>query len=347
MAGIIPGPTGDAITGFDAALDALEIALAILAESPIPLLDVIALIVDIILEILPFFAGKPRELSTLTVAQRLMHSQNFAVGLLGAEFMRLLRDENIVLSSSDHASQEKLGWSRVQAYTNLVNQGLDHAKAKSLIDGVILQTSSATQPLPKELHQRMDSKQHLWGSQRVLDHYNAQYNKWLQQGKTIEEATKKAMRWLYNNENIHDLWYIQTKQDKPTKLPPWNKNPPVPKEPAPQAGECTDPCLGGVIGAMNSLLATVTLISTTITKESGDAATQWKLCCDELMQRLDAITKALEGKGGSPDATDLKPLIDELEKIRAGARDTSIDEMIKTAISDGLIDPQLGQLAGT
>lgn len=347
MAGFIPGPTGDAITGFDAALDALEIALAIMAESPIPILDVIALILDIILEILPFFSGKPRELSTLTVAQRLMHSQNFAVGLLGAEFMRLLRDENIVLSSSDASSQEKLGWSRVQCYTNLVNQGLDHAKAKKLVDDVILQTSSATQPLPKELHQRMDPKQQLWGSQRVLDHYNAQYNKALQQGKTIDEATKKAMRWLYNNENLHDLWYIQTKADKPTKLPPWNKNPPVPKEPAPQPGPCTDPCLTGVISSINSLLSTVTLISTTITKESGDAADQWKLCCDELMQRLDAIAKALLSNPTGHSGTDLKPLVEELEKIRKDDSAAPSRAVVKQMAKDGLISAELAQLITT
>jgi len=119
--------------------------------SLIDILEIAGIIPDPFQLLIGAFAGKPRELSTVTVIQRLFGSQNPAGILWGLELYKLFKNQNIVLSSSSAADQAELGSTRHQFKASLLAQDILPTRIQQIVDEIYLNTTSGTQPVPPEL----------------------------------------------------------------------------------------------------------------------------------------------------------------------------------------------------
>src|SRR5580700_7304171 len=70
------------------------------------------------------FVGRPRELATVQVIQRLQHAPNAAARLWGIELSKMLTNMDIVISDSSQFGQMMLGNSHRQFVVNLQWQGV-------------------------------------------------------------------------------------------------------------------------------------------------------------------------------------------------------------------------------
>ena len=258
----------------------------------------ITVVGQIIEQLIQAFQGKPRELATITVAQRFMHSKNRVGQIAGQEILRLLHDQGIVLSSSDAASQRKIGWIRAQLHSNLMAQGLTLKQAVNVVDEVMDHTDSANQALPPPLDQKMPDDFKLFGPPQLNFDYQYQYDHELQileqryldkhslndpsqipakdLADLVKQATQHALRELFNRDPMPLLWYLQFSKVPPT-VPPLigqNGNPPdhFPKLPV-----FLDPCQGEVNAATQSLkdqLAALQAQLASVQKQLQDALNQ-------------------------------------------------------------------------
>jgi hypothetical protein len=294
--------------------------------------DVALLVVDIVQGLISLFSGKPRAQDTITVSTRLMHSKNPSGYILGASWMRLLQDRDIVLSSSDPRDQHLIGQARRNAIDGLAAQGVAAERAKQLIDNVELHTTSATQPLPAELTAPLRAGTQIVGPGRLADDYMQHYNQRVRAGDSPNAAAKKAMHWVIENSRLADLLQVTVRAGDGTS-----------PSPQPPPG-CTDPCLAGVIASVNNLLTVVAALNSTISSAADADAARWQQCCAELMQRLDAIAQALKPAPGAGGGVDLRPLLDELERIRAARDYADVTALARASVDKGLIDADVGQI---
>ena len=117
------------------------------------LIKIANIIWSLIQDLINLFEGKPRAQDTITIATRLMHSKNVAGNIWGIEILRLLRDYNIVLSTSDPKQQFLLGQAQHQFRLNLQAQGVSWARTGNIAVSVMLYTTGPNQPVPIELAQ--------------------------------------------------------------------------------------------------------------------------------------------------------------------------------------------------
>src|SRR5216684_5449976 len=92
----------------------------------------IQVLIDIIEDLISLFSGRPRDEATQQVAHRLCRARNPIWRLCGLEYQRLLRDENIVISSSDPGDQAQLSRVFSQFVRNTMRQGATLHEAERL-----------------------------------------------------------------------------------------------------------------------------------------------------------------------------------------------------------------------
>lgn len=109
------------------------------------------IIMDLIVELINLFSGKPRAQDTVTIGNRLCTSQNPAGYIAGTLLLRNLSQNDIVLSSSDAKDKKILGEIRRQAYNLIVAQGETEKFAKHTIDYVWNSSNDKNFKLPEWL----------------------------------------------------------------------------------------------------------------------------------------------------------------------------------------------------
>ena len=131
----------------------LSLALAICQVNLLIGLIVLAafIIMDLIVELINLFTGKPRALDTVTIGNRLCTSQNPAGYIAGTLLLRNLSQNDIVLSSSNAKDQQILGEIRRQAYNLIVAQGQTEKFATATIDYVWSSSNDKNFKLPEWL----------------------------------------------------------------------------------------------------------------------------------------------------------------------------------------------------
>jgi hypothetical protein len=211
--------------------------------------EIILIILEVIDILVSLFTGKPREQSTLTVAQRLSRGSSPVAHLMSVQIHRNLSQNNIVLSSSDAAAQKVLGAIRKQAEAALEAMGTPAARAVNVVDQVWNNTTSGTQPLPSELNQPIPQQFVMIGPKAIQDDYIAHYNQYVKQGFDPLKAAQKATNWIYTNSRLADLGQIQIRpRPQQPPCPPGQHFdqtagkcvPDVPPQPCPQ-GQHWDP----------------------------------------------------------------------------------------------------------
>lgn len=209
---------------------AFEVAIAF-AQSEFPVLTIAELVYDIVQQLKAVFTGKPRNLDTITVATRAMNSKNPALYIAGVEILRLLKEQNIVLSSSDAAAQTQLGWVRTQAIANLVAQGVPQATAQNVLGNLFTQTTSETEPFIPAVPATLAPGYSLYGPQAFDDYYNSEAQAAAQNFASSAQAAKSALQNTIFNAPLDLLYFMQTAKAPPTKYP-WpavgGKWPPAP-----------------------------------------------------------------------------------------------------------------------
>ena len=209
---------------------AFEVAIAF-AQSEFPVLTIAELVYDIVQQLKAVFTGRPRNLDTITVATRAMNSKNPALYIAGVEILRLLKEQNIVLSSSDAAAQTQLGWVRAQAIANLVNQGVPLATAQNVLGNLFTQTTSETEPFIPAVPATLQPGYSLYGPQAFDDYYNAEAQAAVQNFASSAAAAKSALQNTIFYAPLDLLYFMQTAKTPPTKYP-WpavgGKWPPAP-----------------------------------------------------------------------------------------------------------------------
>jgi hypothetical protein len=216
------GDTGGAGGGGTGGLYWVELGAELFADlfSSDPAQSVIDTLLYPIPQLIAFFSGKPRSLDTLTVAARLLHSKNIAGVLWGNEILRLLNDQNIVLSDSTQSGQHKIGQSRHQAKQNLIYQGVDATRAETIVSNVQTRTTGADEKLPVELATAMPAEMKIWGPQSLLTDYNSHLQSYLSAGQTAQQAARHALKWVLDHESLNDLWQMATSLTNPNPAPP-------------------------------------------------------------------------------------------------------------------------------
>ena len=328
MSIIVPstGPTPGNIA--NASIDALELAIESISEEGPDLITLAELLADLVLILVGVFEGKPRNQDTLTVATRLMHSQNPAGWIWGDLIYRLLNDEGIVLSSSSAADQAKLGTIRGQFAQNLQNQGITQARTQNIIDEFEKYTTSPTQAVPPELKVQLTPDQHLWGPQQLLDDYNTQLQDGLNKGLTLKKATRRALRYIFTKEPIAFLQTIEinpTNPHPPISVPPGP--PPLPPMPPPggqlgpptqQPGgdELTDCCYQTATYLYAIAQAIQNWAGTQPSGGGDDCCTNLVAAINAVVAQLAAISGQLPGAGGGAAAPpDLSAIVAALGNL--------------------------------
>lgn len=229
----------------------IDLVMAILAEVPVlQLLDIVIFVLDLI-GLASLFEGRPKQLDTITIIKRLGRSRNPAGFVLSAALANLLDGLGVVLSDSRPQMQRLFGHARAQAYANLEAQGIDHARAKELIDSVLTQTTSADEPLPHELTQPLDPSLHMWADQAMLDRYQTAYDTAIADGRSVEVAQRLALRAMWRHARFREIVGVSVGAQPPP--PP----PPPPQGVQPEQPSCTDPCMQALVGTLQDFASAV------------------------------------------------------------------------------------------
>src|SRR5216684_2941653 len=274
MAGGIPVPGTDGIVELD--FGCSESGCGIGVE-----INWIQLLIDIIEELISLFSGRPRDEATQQVAHRLCRARNPIWRLCGLEYQRLLRDENIVISSSDPGDQAQLSRVFSQFVRNTMRQGA------TLHDGAKMYGSHRLQRLSAHARQIGDSKG-LTG--KKLDRYVEKYV-W-QRSTLLELWTIK----FFTDEQWHN-W----QQEHPDNDDGTGGGPPNP---------CKDPCEIAVIEQLTSIALSLTQITTV---GGGGSSVDLSQVIAELKCICDALS---EPDASAPrNSPKLKQMLDYLVSI--------------------------------
>ena len=301
------------------------------------IIDIATLLDDLIQGLISLFEGKPRELSTITVIQRLEHSANPAGYIAGVRFQRLLNDLGIVLSDSRPSSQADLGGIRKQAYAMLAAQGVTAARARTVIDSVINQTTSATQPLPAELKAPLPQGYTLNGPTSLLTLWATRYNEDIAKGWDPLQSEQDALHYMLAHGVRQDLGKITVIPPPPQPQPPPPPPPPPPPGGQPQPCWPTDQPDGDELtDAMSCIEQNTAILASTLPNllsqlvnqgaggatdgtGEGDSAQ----CCANIVAAIAAltaqlvdVTNLLTPSSTAPSAPiDLTPIATSLAKI--------------------------------
>lgn len=290
----------------------------ILTSESVPVAAIVFLVWDIIDLLVELFQGRPRKLSTLTVARRLMQGRNVAAQLWGNGILRLLDGLDIVLSDSDRGAQRMLGQMRSQFIANLRAQGITNDRAQYIMNDVMFHTRSGHEPVALELQHAVDPSIHFWGPQKILDDYQSHYKDFIERGKDAVIAAKLALRWVMRHERWRDLLQISLSPPQPVIHPIHYPPPPPPNQTGP-GDEFTQCCQE----TNTNLTTIITLLGGPPGGGPPSAASD---CCVKiltLIQSLVTEVTAIATVMGAPPpgvepppAPDLTPIVDAINALQ-------------------------------
>jgi hypothetical protein len=185
------------VTDAQDALDALY-NLAIIIEalsaevSFIPILNVVAFLIDIVLLLLPQFMGRPRQEATLNCANNLLKAKNSAAILAGQQILRIFQQWDIVISESGPG--EVIVASIVsQMVNNLTGQGITLQHARSIVLYQFQQGADNLGVIHPRLNQPVAPGTQIFGPQGFQRIFQDLVDKLVAQGQTQAKAEEHAL----------------------------------------------------------------------------------------------------------------------------------------------------------
>lgn len=259
----IPQPIVDAYSDLVILYDIYEIVQAILLGlDTIPVLDIISLIVQIVLQILPMFAGRPREQATLWCANNLLSSPNPASVLAGTLVARMFSQWNVVISESGPG--EHLVASVVRQFVqNLVNQGIAEHRAREIVLQQYTQGANSQHFLMPELEHGLKQPLQVYGPQGLQTWMKEIEAHLVAQGQTQKEAGGHAYQRVLRDGHIVWLQRIGLGFPLPWTIPApaggggGGGEPPPGGNPPPNS-DCKDPCMNMLVESLQQFFTAVT-----------------------------------------------------------------------------------------
>lgn len=151
------------------------------------------------------FAGRPRALSTIQVGSTLAKARNPAARVWGMEILKMLRNRDIVLSSSNAADQHLIGQTRAQFIANLTNAGFTPAQAKQAADTIETKLEHLGPLEYQALNHAPDAAAHIWGDQN----WRTLYNEGIQKYDPVEHPkiseNDYATRYALQRARVEDM----------------------------------------------------------------------------------------------------------------------------------------------
>ena len=160
----------------EAALDIFELAGII--PSPIGLL-------------LSLFAGRPKELATVQVAQRLLTARNPPARIWAIELLRGVTEWDLVISAGPPQSEILGSWFH-QFVTSMVAQGVTLDRAREIATAAMSNAAQSGLPIEPELKLALPDQLQMTGPTEYSTLFNTQYTTSTNNGLTIKEALTKA-----------------------------------------------------------------------------------------------------------------------------------------------------------
>lgn len=259
----IPQPILDAVSDLTILYDIYEIVQAILLGlDTIPIVNIVSLIIQIVLQILPMFEGRPREQATLWCAHSLMQSPNPAAVLAGTLITRMFVEWDIVISESG-PGEHLVGAVVRQFVQNLVNQGIAEHRAREIV--LAQYTTGANQKnfLEPELFKGVPQTLSVYGPQGLQKWMGEVTAHLVKQGQTQKEAGGHAYEIALRQGRIVWLNRIGLGYPLPWTLPSGSGGgggggEPPPGGNPPPAGDCKDPCMNMLVESLQQFFSAVT-----------------------------------------------------------------------------------------
>lgn len=190
--------------------------LAIAGVAAIAVGVLIEVFADIIQAFVPGLAGRPKQEATWEAAKRLMSAKNGAARLYGVILMRLLKDDDIVISDSDPAHQNILGKANHQFVMNLEAQGVSLNRARQIAVNALSRGAQAGAPLEKELAEPTPSSLYFTGPQSILAAYQIGYLHGQELGYVDPKLSLYAQKYAVLHGPLRDMLRAQWTKTPPT-----------------------------------------------------------------------------------------------------------------------------------
>ncbi len=303
MAGGIPVPGTDGIVELD--FGCSESGCGIGVE-----INWIQLLIDIIEELISLFSGRPRDEATQQVAHRLCRARNPIWRLCGLEYQRLLRDENIVISSSDPGDQAQLSRVFSQFVRNTMRQGATLHEAERLGVYNLSRAAQAGAPISPRGQVPLHGGAKMYGSQKLqrMSEHARQIGD--EKGLTGKKLDRYVEKYVWQRSTLLELWTIKFftdeqwhnwQQEHPDNDDGTGGGPPNP---------CKDPCEIAVIEQLTSIALSLTQITTV---GGGGSSVDLSQVIAELKCICDALS---EPDASAPrNSPKLKQMLDYLVSI--------------------------------
>lgn len=183
-----------------------------------PYLNVALLAVDVFewLGVIPdplalifsLFQGRPREEATAQVSARLIQSRNPAARLWGVALQRLLKEFDIVISSSGAGDQAILSLYYNQFVQSMIAQGVDPQRAKQIGLNAYSREAQAGAPLETELTQPLPQGMTFNGPPEVGTTFQAGIDAGELRGLKGQPLLKFAERYVWRHQPLKSLYKI-------------------------------------------------------------------------------------------------------------------------------------------
>lgn len=151
--------------------------------------------------------GRPRDEATVETINFLAHHQNPAGRLWGVQLSRMLTDDNIVISSSDAASQKMLGLARSQFIKSAILQGETNTQAQ-LNAQLIMSPAAQDQPIKIDFLTKAAPDGFVFNAAGKLASLYSKYlqaNPFTAGGANTPSPEQKAEQYIYKYGDLSDL----------------------------------------------------------------------------------------------------------------------------------------------
>jgi hypothetical protein len=344
VAGIIQTAAND----LEIVYDIVQIVDAILLGlDAIPFVDIVSLLVQLILNLLPFFAGRPRYQATLTCAHNLLLSKNAAGQVAGNNILALFNNFNIVISESGPGAQLVAGIV-AQLVANLEAQGIATLRARAITLFQFQQGAQTANTIAPELTVRAPTSLQIGGPKGLEDLFTTVQQDYVAKGDTPNQAWAKSLRLVLQHAPMRWLWKLRLQQPTTTGGGQGNGGgqggnggggggngnpPPVPpvSQPDPDGDEITDDLCAQMAANTTATIAAINNLASSLADDPA--------CCASVVTAINAVATGISTLVMlAPAPVDLTAVVAALNAIAAAiATPAPINVAIDTTpIADAL-----------
>lgn len=311
------------------------------------ILEWTGVIPDPISLLLSLFAGRPRAEATIQVGQRLIKAPNPVARKAGLEYLRLLKEWDIVISDSSADGQFLLGKVFSQFWGGLVEQGVAEHRAKEIALFALSRDAQAGAPLEPELEKPGLQGLHLYGDKRIADLAQQAQQEADDRNLTGDQRDNFIVRYILRHVALGQLLRSVWSQHPPAPPPP--PGPPPPPPPPPKGEFDPQKCCDETQGSLLAIASAINQVGNSIVIDTPDPSPAIQALGDRLYQVIAQTSDVTD-----QDAAMLRDAINALKDCvcehlkKIAEPDAAVMAKIRQVESYmlrvGLVDSELGQV---